>query len=207
MMASRVSIFKVIMATVLAVGMLVVCYLYIVNRNRLTIVSNSMAPTIYRDEVVTTTPVEVADLVVGDIIIYQKILSNGETKPWMHRLIGRPGDQIQVKNGILSINGSQVRRDTVSDLSRPDRDRPQLGKIYVEVLPNGRKHMILEQGDREMGDNTPVFVVPDGHYFVLGDNRDNAIDSRIGSPTGFIPKQNISHRVEEVISPQRRALE
>lgn len=131
----------------------------------------------------------------GDVAVF-KYPSNNKID-YIKRLIGLPGDKIQVVRGLLHINGKPVKRDRTSDFI--DRETPgYVTRItrYLETLPNGRKHFILEaNGDRGDADNTQVYVVPDGHYFAMGDNRDNSKDSRFRD-VGFIPRENLVGRAE-----------
>lgn len=131
----------------------------------------------------------------GDVAVF-KLPSDNETD-FIKRVIGLPGDRIQVKDGILHINGEPVKRKRVDDHSVP------LGVIgeatvteYIETLPNGRQHRIWERSDQEFYDNTPVYTVPDGHYFMMGDNRDSSQDSRAMGVVGFVPFENLVGRAE-----------
>lgn len=102
---------------------------------------------------------------------------------WVRRLIGLPGDTIQLVNGVLYVNGSAAeRRET---------QRATNGRVrYQEILPGGHSHSIFEYSDKMSTDRTPVLRVPDGHVFVLGDNRDRAKDSR-HMELGTVPIENI----------------
>ncbi len=129
----------------------------------------------------------------GDVAVFKDPRDN-ETD-YIKRIIGLPGDRIQVVNGILHINGQAVKREPVDDFVVRDvigntRRIPR----FMETLPNGRSHAILEEnGDHGPSDNTEVYTVPAGHYFAMGDNRDNSLDSRF---IGFVPVENLVGRAE-----------
>lgn len=125
----------------------------------------------------------------GDVAVFRK--PPEDDIDYIKRIVGLPGDRIQVVEGILNINGEPVKRERIEDfVDDYGRKVPQ----YIETLPNGREHRILEwQGDNGRSDNTSVFVVPEGHYFAMGDNRDNSADSR---EIGFIPAENLVGRAE-----------
>jgi signal peptidase I len=129
----------------------------------------------------------------GDVIVF-KLPTDNKTD-YIKRLIGLPGDTVQVKDGRLMINGELVDRKRVDDFVYTDR----FGSVnrvtqYEETLPGGKKHMILELGDSRPYDNTREFTVPPGHYFMMGDNRDNSQDSR--ADVGFVPAENLVGRAE-----------
>ena len=131
----------------------------------------------------------------GDVFVF-KLPTDNKTD-YIKRIIGLPGDRIQVIGGILNINGKPVKRERVDDFMETDsngnvRRVPQ----YIETLPNGRKHFILEETDRGIVDNTPVYNVPQGHYFAMGDNRDRSRDSRFIYDVGYIPKKNLVGRAD-----------
>lgn len=126
----------------------------------------------------------------GDIAIFRKPPEN--EIDYIKRIVGLPGDRIQMLDGVLHINGAAVDRVRIEDFTVDSYGREITQ--YEETLPNGRTHRILEDnGDEGRSDNTKEFVVPEGHYFVLGDNRDNSADSRV---IGFIPAENMVGRAE-----------
>jgi signal peptidase I len=131
----------------------------------------------------------------GDVAVFK--LPRDNKTDYIKRMIGLPGDRIQVINGILHINGEAARREKVADQSGPENSGLPIGVTgYIETLPNGRTHLIWERGDENMLDNTPVYTVPEGHFFAMGDNRDNSQDSRVMSEVGFVPLENLVGRAE-----------
>ena len=129
----------------------------------------------------------------GDIAVFKEPLGN-ETD-YIKRVIGLPGDRIQMIDGVLHINDEAVKRERIEDYETRDATQViEAAPQYVETLPNGVKHRILETaGDTGHNDNTAVFVVPEGYYFMMGDNRDNSSDSRVIGP---VPAENLVGRAE-----------
>ncbi len=114
----------------------------------------------------------------GDVVVFRPPGEPGTD--FIKRVIGLPGDRIQVRGGRLVINGEIVPRQAIADYQDPDN--PYLGgaPAYIETLPGGRQHLIIEsEGDRGPLDDTPTYVIPAGHYFMMGDNRDRSNDSRV----------------------------
>lgn len=139
----------------------------------------------------------------GDIVVF-KVPTDNKTD-YIKRIIGLPGDRIQMKEGRLYINGEQVKRE--DDGEWTDEDGNTL-KRYTETLPGGRQHVIVERNDNDSYDNTEEFVVPAGHYFGMGDNRDNSSDSRAwrdanGSPMHYIPEENVVGRASFIFYSTR----
>ncbi|WP_199175552.1 signal peptidase I [Telmatospirillum siberiense] len=132
----------------------------------------------------------------GDVVVF-KVPSDNRTD-YIKRLVGLPGDHIQIVHRVLYINGKPVERKQVGDYTdRDPRGGSQIYTQYVETLPNGRSHLILEYpGSESQADNTPEYVVPDHHYFMMGDNRDNSQDSRYLSVVGYVPAENLVGRAE-----------
>lgn len=109
---------------------------------------------------------------------------------YIKRVIGLPGDRIQMRGGQLFINGVGVPREKVGQIDDPDvteMDRPV--DVYRETLPNGVSYDTLDLTQNGIGDDTREYVVPEGHYFMMGDNRDNSTDSRFA--VGFVPYENL----------------
>jgi signal peptidase I len=132
----------------------------------------------------------------GDIAVFK--LPKDNSTDYIKRVVGLPGDKIQVINGVLHINGEAAKRERVEDYETFDtfgrvRKVPQ----YRETLPGGVSHLIVEiEGDRAYWDNTNVYTVPAGHYFMMGDNRDNSTDSRDEASVGPVPFENFVGRAE-----------
>lgn len=129
----------------------------------------------------------------GDVVIFW--LDSGDGRPFslIKRVIGMPGEQIQLKNGLVLINGKALNREEIDGEFYAGDDVVYIR--YRETLPNGRSYDILEQNDNNLLDNTAVFLVPEGHYFLMGDNRDNSRDSRVLDEFGYISESQIYARV------------
>lgn len=133
----------------------------------------------------------------GDVIVFK--LPRNPSINYIKRVVGLPGDMVQVKEGILYINGDAVKRERVDDYVE-NNDNMYFSRIprFVETLPNGVQYTVLDQVWDGHYDNTPVFTVPEGHYFFMGDNRDNSIDSRDPEHVGFVPFENLVGRASVI---------
>lgn len=130
----------------------------------------------------------------GDVVVFRPVPQRDN---YVKRVIGLPGDQIQVVNGILHINGEPVERERIGTGVDRDSTGVELPIIYYrETLPNGTTHTIQEISDNAQFDNTGVYTVPPGHYFMMGDNRDRSLDSRSLSSVGYVPFENFIGKAE-----------
>jgi signal peptidase I len=129
----------------------------------------------------------------GDVIVFRK--PTNVSIDFIKRLIGMPGDKIQMKNGRLYINDKMVEREYLGDTETYLSDGSlAMHRRYRETLPNGRSHLIIERRDNGPLDNTPPYIVPEGHYFMMGDNRDGSQDSRVLHDVGYVPFENLVGR-------------
>jgi signal peptidase I len=142
----------------------------------------------------------------GDVVVFR--LPRDPSTTYVKRLIGLPGDRIQMKSGRLFINDVIVPRRLVGPFTG-DADGRNAPTLYVETLPGGREHEIVEMSDADRQDDTPLFVVPAKHYFMMGDNRDNSVDSRIAvadGGVGFVPEDNLVGRADVVLLSRNPAV-
>jgi len=152
----------------------------------------------------------------GDVVVFRHPV-NG--RDFIKRVVGMPGDRVQVKAGVLYLNDEPVKLqddglfEEIAEPQGPQRLRPRcengpvgnggicLKSRQIETLPNGVSHTILNIGNQS-SDNTGVYVVPEGHYFFMGDNRDNSSDSRLpqtAGGVGFVPYENLIGRADRVM--------
>jgi signal peptidase I len=133
----------------------------------------------------------------GDVVVFK--LPKDNSTDYIKRLIGLPGDRIQVQKGVLYINGEPCKRENDGTylFHNASEGTTTLFSQYSETLPNGVRHLIALKSDDAPAENTPVFTVPADHYFMMGDDRDNSSDSRVfGALTaepgpGFVPVENL----------------
>jgi signal peptidase I len=152
----------------------------------------------------------------GDVVVFRHPVSG---RDFVKRLIGMPGDKVQVKGGVVFINGEAAPQEPagifeeVAAAQGPHRLRPRCAngpvgeggtcnkELFTETLPNGVTHSILNIGTQR-SDDTPVYTVPQGNYFFMGDNRDNSSDSRVPNAAGgvgFVPYENLIGRADRVM--------
>jgi signal peptidase I len=132
----------------------------------------------------------------GDVVVFR--VEKGTAFDYVKRVVGLPGDRIQMKQGELFINGVPVRRERLADVAAEDAcGGASQGNVkrWRETLPNGASYETLDCLPDSPSDNTDLYTVPDGHFFVLGDNRDNSTDSRALSQVGYIPFDDLIGRV------------
>ena len=129
----------------------------------------------------------------GDVIVFK--LPSDTNINYIKRLMGLPGDKIQVINGQVFINDKPVAKEYIDDFI--DSDGTKI-KRFAETLPEGKIIQVLDQFPDMPQDNTGVYIVPDGHYFMMGDNRDNSQDSRFLSAVGYVPEENLVGRATTV---------
>ncbi len=152
----------------------------------------------------------------GDVVVFRHPVTGLD---FIKRVVGLPGERVQMIQGVLHINGTPVELEDdgvfteVVELQGPGRVTPRCenGVVgrggtceksrQIETLPGGRSHIVLNIGNQS-SDNTPVFEVPQGHYFFIGDNRDNSSDSRFSTRVngvGFVPFENLVGRADRIL--------
>lgn len=158
--------------------------------------SLSMAPTLVVGETFIINS-SAPDYDYGDIVVFK--LPSNSSIDYVKRIVGKSGDKIQYIRGQLYVNERIIPRTFVAvkklELT-PGAEKTV--NIYSEEMPNSRIFQIYEMDNKAPLDNTPLYEVPEGHVFVLGDNRDNSMDSRVESIVGFVPLENIRGKADFV---------
>jgi signal peptidase I len=137
----------------------------------------------------------------GDVVVFR--WPGDRSQAWVKRVVGLPGDRIQIRQGQLFINNhaASLKPDGVGE-AEDDNGSVEPAYRYVETLPSGVSHAIFKLRDNGRLDNTPEVTVPPGHLFVMGDNRDNSADSRVpvrDGGVGLLPIDNLIGRADAVV--------
>ncbi len=153
----------------------------------------------------------------GDVVVFRHPVSGDDM---IKRLVGLPGDRVQVRGGVLFLNDVAVERREDGFFAETYERQGSAGQFprcenapvgaggecrksrVIETLPNGVSYPVLNIEDNGFADNTPVFTVPEGHFFFMGDNRDNSVDSRFAQTAGgvgFVPFENLIGRADRVM--------
>ena len=133
----------------------------------------------------------------GDVAVFK--LPRDNSTDYIKRVIGLPGDEIQMRKGVLYINGKEIPKKAIGEfVTREDDGPPRRLAMFEETLPNGIKYKVLDSEPNGPFDNTAVYKVPAGNYFMMGDNRDNSTDSRATWGVGFVPLENFVGRAEVI---------
>jgi signal peptidase I len=152
------------------------------------------SPPLFRGRVLEKAPQR------GDIVVF-KLPRDGHTD-YIKRLVGLPGDRIQVKAGVLYINGTAVpRKPLPSVMVDSGYGFTRSVQRFQETFPNGKTFTTYDFGPDGDVDNTGVFVVPENHYFFMGDNRDNSLDSRVPLEigVGYVPAENLVGKAQLIM--------
>lgn len=125
----------------------------------------------------------------GDVVVFK--LPSDTSISYIKRLIGLPGDEIQMIGGELHLNGTKVPRVPKGTFADEGEKGEEIYSVFEETLPNGISYLILDLKNDLPQDDTPIYKVPENTYFFLGDNRDRSIDSRFLADVGYIPEENL----------------
>lgn len=125
----------------------------------------------------------------GDVAVFR--LPNNPKINYIKRIVGLPGDKIQMRNGVLFINDEEISKTPEGFFIDSDSEIKHEIAQYVEEFSNGKTYQTLDQDPQAPQDNTGIYAVPEGHYFMMGDNRDNSQDSRFLDHVGYVPEENL----------------
>ncbi|GAA0557911.1 signal peptidase I [Rhizomicrobium electricum] len=128
----------------------------------------------------------------GDVAVFA--LPTDPQRDFIKRIVGLPGDRVQMLHGVLYLNDRPVPKVRVADYVEDDHGYHHRVARYRETMPNGKSYYVLDREIDGLNDNTPVYTVPVGHYFMMGDNRDDSDDSR--GVVGYLPAENLVGRAE-----------
>jgi signal peptidase I len=157
--------------------------------------TSSMVPTILEGDHILVNKMVPSTPERGDVVVFRVPNKPGQT--WIKRVIGLPGDRVEIRDGEVFINGKKLEHERVPGSHLPELGPQLRGKVFTENL-DGRRYRIQLGGGEEKAANFPEKMVPEGSYFLLGDNRDNSLDSR---GFGFIPRGEIVGEVAYVYLP------
>ncbi len=164
--------------------------------------SASMAPGLVETDVVladrprgvcgTTRPA------LGDVVILER-----DGKPWLRRVVASAGQTVQMVDGVLHVDDQPVARELLTSTALPQPMVGESGEVWRETQPGGQSYLTLDFGPGQLLDNTPRQLVPEGHWFLLGDSRDNSVDDRVDGPTADARLCGIVFRVVRSDVPER----
>jgi signal peptidase I len=134
----------------------------------------------------------------GDVVVFRQ--PKNTRIDYIKRVIGLPGDRVQMKDGLLYINDQPVTQEKITDfVEKTDGQTITNTHRYKETLPNRVSYSVLDAEQGSIADNTFIYRVPDGHYFMMGDNRDNSQDSRFLDYVGFVPEELLIGKAQIVL--------
>ena len=133
----------------------------------------------------------------GDVIVFRP--EPQLDKDLVKRLIGMPGDTLQVRGGAVYINGEPLKRESLGVVTFKEQtgDYSEI-QAWKETLPNGVSYTTFDREEEGRLDDTPAYEIPEGHYFFMGDDRDNSADSRVLDQVGYVPLENLVGKVQFV---------